>query len=148
MKTYIAAALPAILSLLVFAPPATLAGDVTCDDITWRPDVIKRFPDVVTGCREVIVQDKHLFARFEAKMVRARVTTGEVKIKILLPNGGQVERTFNAPKNFRVKTPKGNRKLIFELERGELIDILISDNSFSLASVDENGRISLAPPLS
>ena len=103
--------------------------------------------DVVTGCREVVVQGDHLFARFEAKLVRARVTTGEVKIKILLPNGGEVERIFKAPGNFMVTTSKGGRYRIFELERGEVMDILISDKSFALASIDEKGSITIAPPM-
>ena len=146
MKTVIPASLTVIASLLLLASPTAFAEDITCDDITWRPDVIERFPDVLTGCREIILQDGHVFARFEAKLVRARVTTGEVKIKILLADGGQVERTFNAPGNFMVTTPAGNRKRIFEMARGEVMDILISDKSFGLASIDEDGTITLIPP--
>jgi len=144
MKILFGTSLMFVMALGLFGPVNVYAGDITCNDITWKPEIIKRFPDVVTGCREVVVQNGHLFARFEARLIRARVTTGEVKVKILLPDGGEVERIFHAPPNFMVNASRGGRYCIYDLEHGELMDILISDHSFALAGYDHKGDVTLA----
>jgi len=115
--------------LLVFAPLA--AQVLSCQDIDWHPDALARFPDVEAGCQEVIIRDGQPLARFEARLVRAR-SNGEVTIRLLLNDGTYVSRTFHAPRDFKVSTAAGSKMRIFDLERGETLDIFISGNNFSL----------------
>jgi len=124
----------------LYGPGTLQAQEISCSDLKWKPEVVRKFPDVVTGCREVIARDGRLFARFEARLVRARVTTGMVSVKILLPGGGEVVRSFHAPRQFEVTTANGGRFCIFELGRGELLDIYVSDRSFAVDKAPQQAQ--------
>jgi len=127
----LAVVIPAVLM------PTSLTAAPSCGDIHWNDDVLAQYPDVELGCLEIVVQDDQLLARFEARLVRARRSNGEVTVSLKLSNGNYVDRTFHASPTFRVVTASGSKMSIFEIDRGETLDILISGNNFSVVSVND-----------
>ena len=142
MKTFRISILAAAASLLALP---VLGNDISCQDVEWDPAVLERFPDLEQGCQEVVLREGQLLARFEARLVRTR-SNGDVKIKLKMNDGSYVERTFHAPSDFKVATANGSKMRIFELERGEILDIYISGDNFSLAGTGDTGAgLSMAP---
>lgn len=127
-------------SLAVVIPAMLMSMSVTaapsCRDINWNDDVLAQYPDVELGCLDIVVQDGQLLARFEARLVRARRSNGEVTVRLKLSNGDYVDRIFHAKPTFRVVTASGSKMSIFEVDRGETLDILISGTNFSVVSAN------------
>ncbi len=42
-----------------------------CTDVVWNLDLVKQFPRIVDGCREVVIVNGEKWARFEADFVRS-----------------------------------------------------------------------------
>jgi hypothetical protein len=127
----LAVVIPAVLM------PTSLTAAPSCRDIHWNDDVLAQYPDVKLGCLDIVEQDGQLLAHFEARLVRARRSNGEVTVSLKLSDGNYVDRTFHAPPTFRVVTASGSKMSIFDIDRGETLDILISGNNFSVVGAND-----------
>ena len=117
--------------------PAVHAGDVSCDDIDWNPQILERFQGIQEACREIVVRDGKTYARFEVTLIRAE-KDGNVLVNMKMRDGSLVEGTFYAPADFRVNSATGRTTFqINQLSKGEILDVLIPASRITDASLGQ-----------
>ncbi|MEJ2515599.1 MAG: hypothetical protein P8080_01435 [Gammaproteobacteria bacterium] len=118
----------------------------TCDDIEWSAELLARFPNIRRACEAVVVRDGQEYARFTAQLER-RYFNGDVKLKIMYPDGTHEEVVVSPPDDFRAKM--GDNWVTFDQipERRNLpFRIYIPEGRWQLASVQDEGMpVVIAP---
>jgi len=110
------------------ATPAVFAENDSCASIDWNPQILARFASIDEACQEVVVRDGKKYARFEVKLIRAKMD-GQVTVRMKLRNGSHVEGTFFAPKDFHVLSNSGLSAFhMRELSPGDILDVYIPES--------------------
>ena len=134
---YIATLVALAVSGLALSQPV-FAGDDTCAGINWKPQILKRFAGIDQACQEVVVRDGKTFARFEVKLIRAKMD-GKVTVQMKLRDGSHIEGTFFAPRDFQVLSNSGLTTFFMqELSPGDILDVYIPQSRIDNATLGED----------
>ena len=129
-------ALALTISGLALSQPA-MAGDDTCADIDWSPQILERFAGIDAACQEVVVRDGKKFVHFEVKLIRAKAD-GNVTVQMKLRDGSRLQGTFFAPRDFQVLSHSGQTKFrIAELAPGDILDVYIPRSRIDGGKLEE-----------
>ena len=137
MNTQFKAVLVALAITGLGFSPAVQAGDATCEDIDWNPQILERFKGIEQACREVVVRDGKTYARFEVSLISAE-KDGNVLVYMRMRDGSRVEGSFYAPADFRVTSSSGRTTFqVNQLSKGEILDVLIPASRITDASLGQ-----------
>lgn len=134
---YISLLVALAVSGLALSQPV-FAGDDTCTGIDWKPIILERFAGIDQACQEVVVRDGKKYARFEVKLIRARMD-GKVTVQMKLRDGNRIKGTFFAPEDFRVLSNSGKTRFhMQELSPGDILDVYIPQSRIEGETLGES----------
>jgi len=138
MNSQFIAVLAALAVSGMVVTPVVYAGENSCDSIDWNPKILARFASINQACQEVVIRDGKKFARFEVKLIRAKLD-GNVTVRMKLRNGGHVESNFFAPRDFHVLSNSGLTNFhMNELSPGDILDVYIPESRIESATLGDD----------
>jgi|GEM_PF-7014368 len=127
-----------ILSFCLFGP--VVAGEIGCDTINWKPQILAGFAGIDQACQGIVVRDGKKYAHFEVKYVKT-LENGKVIVAMRMNDGTWVERVFFAPKDFHVMSESGRTSFKFtELTRGDILDVYIPEHRIVMAKLGSDSN--------
>ncbi len=111
-----------------------VAQEVTCGDLKWGDWVTER-PYMATSCAGVVERNGVLYAKFNAKMERY-FNNGDVKLRILAPDGSFDVATFRPPSDFLADVG-GEPTPFSKIPTGKDIRVYIPEGRFTLVSFEK-----------
>jgi hypothetical protein len=106
----------------------------SCADIQWQKEILARYPNIATGCQEVMVSNDTRFARFAGELEHVN-GDGSVMIDFKDRNGhslGKSTRLQPAPTQ-RVLI-QGQRYRFSELKEGQQLSMYIPESVLGVAT--------------
>jgi LPXTG-motif cell wall-anchored protein len=120
-----------LLAAVTQAEESFSATGTTCRDITWKPDVLEKYPNVAAACQGVVQQGGETYAKFVGTVVqnspaglRMRFKGSNDTVLIKPPSGQKVSiagQTFN----------------VRDMERGQELTFYVPASRFAASLGDE-----------
>lgn len=67
--------------LLAFSLPASAQTDLTCDDISFGPELTSRYASIADGCWDVVELDGERYAKMKVEILNTRGNNGTFRFK-------------------------------------------------------------------
>ena len=126
--------------LLAAAQPGLadrIGGALTCEDLTWSPEVLAANPDIALACQGVYEKDGVLYARATIEVVNVQGDT--IRFRTLRTDGSKgVTRSVKMDSNWRIRLD-GRDYRARDLNSGQQLNIYLPQDRFALTVLNSTG---------
>lgn len=128
----------ALVSASAFAAEAFTASGTTCRDITWKPDVLAKYPNIAAACQGVVQQAGETYVKFTGTVANNSPAGLRMKFKgagdqsvLIKPSASQTVKIHGQTYNLR------------DMQQGQEMDFYIPASRFAASLGDEPEAVSV-----
>ena len=122
----------ALVSAGAFAAEAFTASGTTCRDITWKPDVLAKYPNIAAACQGVVQQGGETYVKFTGTVANNSPAGLRMKFK----GAGNESVLIKPPSGQSVKI-HGQSYNIRDMQVGQEMDFYVPASRFAASLGDE-----------
>lgn len=108
-----------------------------CEDVSWAPQTLARYPNIAHACQSVVQRDGKYFVVFSGTVTRVARRGGDVTVEF--KDGERV--TLNPPADMQVDI-QGTMTRARDLQRGQELTFYVPQDQF-VAEVPEGEHVSV-----
>ena len=113
--------------------PTQRTRPASCDDFRWHEDMKREHPRIINACQEVVDADGTVWARLEARFVRAQ-PDGLVVFSVRDNRGRVVERMMMEPAADQVAYIDGRAVEFRNLTGSDRLDLYVREGEYGYAT--------------
>jgi hypothetical protein len=119
------------LAALTQAAESFTASGTTCRDITWKPDVLAKYPNVAAACQGVVQQGGETYAKFVGTVVSNSPAGLRMRFK------GSDESVLIKPASSQKVSIAGQTYNAREMQQGQELTFYVPASRFAASLGDE-----------